>query len=75
RLRIRPKGGSGGHKGLRSIIELLDSQDFSRLRVGIDRPTGTLDPAEYVLQPFDEEDAALATDALERAAQAIETWL
>ncbi len=75
RLRIRPKGGSGGHKGLRSIIELLDSQDFSRLRVGIDRPTGTLDPAEYVLQPFDEKDAALATDALERAAQAIETWL
>ena len=75
RLRIRPKGGSGGHKGLRSIIELLDSQDFSRLRVGIDRPTGALDPAEYVLQPFAEEDAALATNALKRAAQAVEIWL
>ena len=75
RLRIRPKGGSGGHKGLRSIIELLDSQDFARLRVGIDRPSGSLDPAEYVLQPFAEEDAALATDALARAVQAVETWL
>ena len=75
RLRIRPKGGSGGHKGLRSIIELLDSQDFSRLRVGIDRPSGSLDPAAYVLRPFAEEDAALATETLERGAQAVETWL
>jgi PTH1 family peptidyl-tRNA hydrolase len=75
RLRIRPKGGSGGHKGLRSIIELLDSQDFARLRIGIDRPTGGLDPAEYVLQPFAEEDRALAADILERATQAVETWL
>ena len=75
RLRIRPQGGSGGHKGLRSIIELLDSQDFARLRVGIDRPTGSLDPAEYVLQPFAEEETAIATAALERAVQAVETWL
>ena len=75
RLRIRPKGGSGGHKGLRSIIDLLDSQDFARLRVGIDRPAGSLDPAEYVLQPFAKEEEAVATDALERAALAVETWL
>jgi PTH1 family peptidyl-tRNA hydrolase len=75
RLRIRPKGGSGGHKGLRSIIDLLDSMDFARLRVGIDRPMGSLDPAEYVLQPFGEEERAVAADALQRAVQAIETWL
>ena len=75
RLRIRPNGGSGGHKGLRSIIELLDSQDFSRLRVGIDRPAGSLDPAEYVLQPFDAEDRAVVTDTIQRAVLAIETWL
>ena len=75
RLRIRPNGGSGGHKGLRSIIDLLDSQDFVRLRVGIDRPAGSLDPAEYVLQPFAEEERAIAAVALERAAQAVETWL
>jgi PTH1 family peptidyl-tRNA hydrolase len=75
RLRIRPKGGSGGHKGLRSIIDLLGSQDFARLRVGVDRPAGSLDPAEYVLQPFAEEERASATAALGRAAQAVETWL
>jgi PTH1 family peptidyl-tRNA hydrolase len=75
RLRIRPKGGSGGHKGLRSIIELLGSQDFSRLRIGIDRPAGSLDPAEYVLQPFAEEDKAIITDSLDRAMGAVESWL
>ena len=75
RLRIRPRGGSGGHKGLHSIIESLDSQDFARLRVGIDRPAGSLDPAEYVLQPFAEEDKAVVTESLERAVDAIETWL
>ena len=75
RLRIRPKGGSGGHKGLRSIIELLDSQDFSRLRIGIDRPVGSLDPAEYVLQPFAKEDRTIVTETRERAVQAVETWL
>ena len=75
RLRIRPEGGSGGQKGLRSIIDLLNSQDFARLRVGIDRPAGSLDPAEYVLQPFAKEERAMATDALERAVLAVETWL
>jgi PTH1 family peptidyl-tRNA hydrolase len=75
RLRIRPQGGSGGHKGLRSIIELLGSQDFARLRVGIDRPAGSLDPAEYVLQPFAQEDRALITETLARAVEAVESWL
>jgi PTH1 family peptidyl-tRNA hydrolase len=75
RLRIRPQGGSGGHKGLQSIIELLGSQDFARLRVGIDRPAGSLDPAEYVLQPFVEEDKAIITETVERAVEAIESWL
>jgi PTH1 family peptidyl-tRNA hydrolase len=75
RLRIRPKGGSGGHKGLHSIIQSLDSQDFARLRVGIDRPAGSLDPAEYVLQPFASEDKALVAETIERAVEAVESWL
>jgi PTH1 family peptidyl-tRNA hydrolase len=75
RLRVRPSGGSGGHKGLRSIIEALDSQDFPRLRVGIDRPPGSLDPAEYVLQPFGAEDQDLVAETLERAVEAVECWL
>jgi len=75
RLRARPDGGSGGHNGLRSITESLGSRDFARLRVGIDRPPGSLDPAEYVLQPFAGEDRALVTETIERAVQAIESWL
>ena len=75
RLRIRPQGGSGGHKGLRSITELLGSQDFARLRVGIDRPAGSLDPAEYVLQPFAQEDKAVIAETLDRAVEAVESWL
>ena len=75
RLRIRPQGGSGGHKGLRSIIELLGSQDFARLRVGIDRPAGSLDPAEYVLQPFAQEDKEVIAETLGRAVDAVESWL
>ena len=75
RLRLRPDGGSGGHKGMRSIIDTLGSQAFPRLRVGIDRPPGGMDAAEYVLQPFVEQDQALLRDTLERAVAAIECWL
>ena len=75
RLRLRPEGGSGGHRGMRSIIEALGTQAFPRLRVGIDRPPGSMDPADYVLQPFSEEEAALAGEAVERAVAAVECWL
>jgi PTH1 family peptidyl-tRNA hydrolase len=75
RLRLRPEGGSGGHRGMRSIIEALGTQAFPRLRVGIDRPPGSTDPADYVLEPFGEEEAALAGEAAERAVAAVECWL
>jgi PTH1 family peptidyl-tRNA hydrolase len=74
-LRLRPAGGSGGHKGMRSIIERLGDQDFSRLRVGIGRPPGRMDPTAYVLQDFSAEEKPLVEEALERAVAAIETWL
>jgi PTH1 family peptidyl-tRNA hydrolase len=75
RLRLRPGGGSGGHKGMRSIIDLLGTQEFPRLRVGIDRPSGGLDPADYVLQPFDEAERPLLEEAVTRAVAAVECWL
>ena len=52
RLRIRQKGGAGGHKGMLSIIQHLGSKDFPRLRVGIDRPPGPMPVEAYVLQKF-----------------------
>jgi PTH1 family peptidyl-tRNA hydrolase len=74
-LRMRPEGGSGGHKGLRSIIEQLGDQNFARLRIGIGRPPGQMDPAAYVLQDFVADEEPLVEEMLGRAVAAIETWL
>lgn len=53
-LRLRSGGGSGGHNGLSSILSSVGSQDLPRLRIGIGRPPGRMDPADYVLQRFSE---------------------
>jgi PTH1 family peptidyl-tRNA hydrolase len=74
-VRMRPEGGSGGHKGMHSIIEHWGGQDFPRLRIGIGRPPGRMDPAAYVLQDFSAEEEPLLEETLERAAAAIEAWL
>jgi PTH1 family peptidyl-tRNA hydrolase len=74
-VRLRPEGGSGGHKGMRSIIEQLGDQTFARLRIGIGRPPGQMDPAAYVLQDFFPDEEPVVEEMLERAAAAIETWL
>lgn len=73
--RMRPMGGSGGHRGMRSIINQLGSRQFPRLRIGIGRPPGRMDPADYVLQDFSDEEEVLLERALEQATAAIEIWL
>jgi PTH1 family peptidyl-tRNA hydrolase len=70
-LRIRPGGGSGGQKGMKSIIESLGTDDFARLRVGIGRPPGQMDAAAYVLQDFPTSEAAFLTYILDRAVEAV----
>lgn len=74
RLRLRPGGGSGGHKGLKSVIERLGTQDFPRLRLGIGRPLHG-DPVDYVLQDFSAEERIEFERVLDRAVEAIEYWL
>ena len=69
-LRLRPGGGPGGQKGVASAIETLGSKDFSRLRIGIGRPPGRMDPAAYVLQEFSRDEADVVSEALEKAAEA-----
>lgn len=51
-LRFRPGGGTGGHKGLRSIVMALETEAFVRLKIGIGRPAPEMDPADFVLAPF-----------------------
>ena len=70
RLRLRPGGSDGGHKGLGSIISHLGRSDFPRLRVGIDAPARSSEGIDYVLEPFPREQAELLPEVLERAADA-----
>jgi PTH1 family peptidyl-tRNA hydrolase len=70
-LRLRPGGGSGGQKGMASIIERLGTQDFPRLRFGIDRPPGRMDAADYVLQDFSRSQIEFLPSLLDRAVEAI----
>ncbi len=69
-IRLRPGGGAGGQKGVASIIERLGSQDFRRLRMGIGRPPGRMDPTDYVLQDFPRVDLLTLSEVLGRAAEA-----
>jgi PTH1 family peptidyl-tRNA hydrolase len=74
-IRIRPGGGPGGQKGVASTIERLGSKDFPRLRIGIGRPPGRMEPADYVLQDFPKADLPLLSEILDRAADAVMTFV
>jgi len=74
-LRMRPEGGTGGQNGIRSIIERLGTNVFSRLKIGIDRPPGRMDAAAYVLQDLSKAQNEELPAILEKAVSAIESWL
>jgi len=74
-LRIRAGGGSAGHNGMKSIINHLGSQDFPRIRFGIGRPPGKMDPAAFVLLPFIAEEHILVVETVNRVAKAVNLWL
>ena len=70
-IRIRASGGPGGQRGMASTIEQLGTKDFPRLRLGIGRPPGRMDPKDYVLQEFSKDDMKLLPDVLDRATDAV----
>jgi len=72
-LRIRRTGSDGGHKGMKSIIYELNSQEFPRLRVGIGEPDS--DPIDYVLGTFAPEEREIIENAIERAADALQVMV
>ncbi len=74
-LRMRPGGGSAGQKGLTSIIEQLGTQEFPRLRIGIGRPPGQMDPVDYVLEDFWGSEKELLSQLLSRAVEAVKDYL
>ena len=70
-IRIRASGGPGGQRGLSSILEKLGTKEVPRLRIGIDRPPGKMDPADYVLQNFSREEMKTLSEVLDHAAEAV----
>ena len=74
-VRIRPGGGSAGQKGIASTIQQLGTQNFARLRLGIGRPPGQMDPSAYVLQRFSAGEQDDLTLVLDRAAAAVRTFV
>ncbi len=72
RIRIRPEGSSGTHNGMKSIIYLMNTDKFPRIRVGIGRQPDYMDLADYVLSRFSDEEIPLMEEAVKKAALAIE---
>ena len=74
-MRIKRGGGDAGHNGLRSITAALGSPDYNRVRVGIGRPPGRMNGADYVLREFAAEERAELPYEVDRAADAVEALL
>lgn len=74
-IRLRTAGGSGGHNGMKSIIQSLGSSEFARLRIGIDRPPGRMDPAAYVLQDFSPQQEEVMAQTRPEVVDACQHWL
>ncbi|MBD3272682.1 MAG: aminoacyl-tRNA hydrolase [Elusimicrobia bacterium] len=74
-LRLRRSGSSGGHKGLQSIIETIQTSAFPRLRVGIGPIPKEVDPSLFVLQPLSRQDRDGLRRAVERASDCVRMWV
>ena len=74
-LRIRKSGSAGGHNGMKNIVKLLGTQDFTRIRIGVGAKPKGWDLADYVLARLSDEEAAVQREAAEHAAEAVELIL
>ncbi|MFX0575975.1 aminoacyl-tRNA hydrolase [Nocardia nepalensis] len=74
-VRLKRGGGEGGHNGLRSVSSALTTKDYLRTRIGIGRPPGRQDPADYVLKPFSSAERKEVPVIVEQAADAVELLL
>lgn len=72
KIRVRAKGSSGTHNGMRSILYHIQSEDFPRVRIGIGRPPEGWDMADFVLSKFNADDRKLIDESIKKAAEAIE---
>lgn len=75
KIRLRQKGSAGGHNGIKSTIAQLGTQEFNRIRIGIDRPQQGMNIPDYVLGKFREQEQASITEAVNKSADACAAWL
>lgn len=73
KLRIRSKGGAGGHNGMKSIISSLGTEEFARIRIGVGRPVASSEQVDYVLGTMPPKERELVKGTAKRAAEAAET--
>jgi PTH1 family peptidyl-tRNA hydrolase len=71
-IKLKVGGGHGGHNGIRDVAKALGTADFPRVRVGIGRPVGRQDPADWVLDPFSASERATLPNLITDAADAVE---
>ncbi len=75
KIRLRQKGGHGGHNGIRNIIDQVQDKNFNRVRIGIGRPEGRIPVVDYVLGQFSEEQLPSIKESIQLASEACEMWL
>ncbi len=74
RLRFKRGGGSGGHNGLKSITQMLNSPDYSRLKIGIGRPTGPMKAEDYVLGALGENERKILPEVIKSSLEGLKVW-
>ncbi|WP_041808478.1 aminoacyl-tRNA hydrolase [Evansella cellulosilytica] len=74
KIRLRQKGGAGGHNGMKSIISHLGTEEFNRIRIGIGRPPKGYAVPDYVLGSFSNEERNAVDESIETAAKAVDAW-
>lgn len=74
-IRVQKNASAAGHNGVQSVIDGIGTQDFIRVRLGMNNPTlrGQIPGEDYVLQPFQKEEQTILTELLDKAREAIET--
>lgn len=75
KLRFKSGGGTGGHRGLKSITQRLGTDKYDRLKIGVDRPPDFMTTEAYVLQAFSIEEKGLLDKVLDKGAEGLRYWL
>ena len=71
KIKIRKKGSSGGHNGMKSIIQMIGTEEFPRIRIGIGRPKHNGDEINYVIGAIPEEEISKLNEGIEKAKEAV----